>query len=163
MWVFTSNGFISAVRHREQPDSLMIRARDQDHLKALFPGEAISQTENADYRYRITISQGAFSQFMLSQIENLQYDNFKNSIADHQYHDACSRVWGVMHSTQEGSYYPVDYGGVMTQEESWKGLQFLEYPWADEVQKKCETCDWGAQAIRTDGDITWCTGCGTPL
>ena len=152
MWVFTSNGFISAVRHREQPDSLMIRARDQDHLKALFPGEAISQTENADYRYRITISQAAFSQFMLSQIENLQYDNFKNSIADHQYHDACSRVWGVMHSTQEGSYYPVDY---LTQELPWDD--------EDEQKEKCETCDWGSAAIRTDGDITWCTGCGTPI
>jgi len=106
MWVFTSKGFISAVRHRNKPDDFMIRARRQEHLKALFPGKQVTQLNNADYKYRVTVSDGDFKEMMLGEINALTYDNFKKSIPDAEYHDACSDVWQVMHRLQPGSYMP---------------------------------------------------------
>ncbi|WP_066017807.1 hypothetical protein [Endozoicomonas atrinae] len=35
------------------------------------------------------------------QLETMQYDNFKNSIEDHDYHTACSKVWSVMYRYQQ--------------------------------------------------------------
>ena len=35
MWIFTQTGFVSAVRHRSEPDTLMVRARDRESLVAL--------------------------------------------------------------------------------------------------------------------------------
>ena len=34
MWIFTETGFVSAVQHRENPDYLMVRARDRQSLPA---------------------------------------------------------------------------------------------------------------------------------
>ena len=108
MWIFTNKGFISAVQHRDKPQHLMVRARRLDHLKAIFPGEQVTQTENADYRYRVTVHRALFHLAVGREIAALDYDNFKNSIPDHEYHDACSSVWSVMHQLQPGSYMPRD-------------------------------------------------------
>lgn len=127
MWIFTSRGFISAVAHRDKPGHLMIRARRMGHLHALFPGEEITQTSNADYRYRITVPRVALMQMMEDQLQALTYDNFKNSIDDHAYHDACTEVWTAMHRLQPGSYMPpADDDG-----NAW-----LE----DEEPKRCPSC-----------------------
>jgi len=105
MWIFTNQGFISAVAHRDKPDYLLVRARRREHLEAIFPGYEISQTEQADYRYRILVSREHFAQAVAEEARAIDYPNFKNSIADHEYHDACSGVWSVMHRLQPGSYY----------------------------------------------------------
>lgn len=106
MWIFTNQGFISAVQHRDKPQHLMVRARRLEHLRAIFPGEEVTQTENADYRYRVTVHTIDFKKALCAQVDVLEYDNFKRSIPDHEYHDACSQVWGVMHRLQPGSWMP---------------------------------------------------------
>lgn len=106
MWVFTNKGFISAVAHRTKRGHLMVRARRLDHLQAIFPGIEVHQTNNADYKYRVTIHRDLLAAVMNKEIDGMQYDNFKNSISDHSYHDACSQVWRVMHALQPGSYMP---------------------------------------------------------
>ena len=35
MWVFTTGGFVSAVEHRDNPDLVMVRARDEQSLKTI--------------------------------------------------------------------------------------------------------------------------------
>jgi hypothetical protein len=35
---------------------------------------------------------------VLKNLETLNYTNFKNSIEDDKYHDACLDVWSAMHS-----------------------------------------------------------------
>ena len=32
MWIFTKNGFVSAVRKKEYPDFITVRARDRESL-----------------------------------------------------------------------------------------------------------------------------------
>lgn len=103
MWVFTNKGFVSAVEHRDRAHHLMIRAREKTHLYPLLPygAEGVIETTGADYRFRTTIKKSSFAKFMADQIASIDYDNFKNSIEDDQYHDACAKVWGVMYIYQD--------------------------------------------------------------
>ncbi len=41
MWIFTSKGMVSIVRHRNEPQLMMVRARQPDVLKTLFPEEKL--------------------------------------------------------------------------------------------------------------------------
>lgn len=103
MWVFTSQGFISAVKHRDKANTLLVRARRAEHLDALLPGYPVTQSEKADYRYRCEVPRHALADILVDQVKAIEYDNFKNSIADNEYQDACSGVWAVMHRMQPGS------------------------------------------------------------
>jgi hypothetical protein len=105
MWIFTRNGFISIVEHREDSELLLVRARRHQHLKAILPGYQVHETPHADYRYRVEVEKEHLSKVLAEAVLNIEYDNFKNSIEDHWYHDACTGVWTVMHRIQPGSYY----------------------------------------------------------
>ena len=99
MWLFASQGFVSIV---EKPKgSFMVRGRNKKHLENLFPGKKIIETRAADYRWRCIIDQKQLTAFMTRLSTSIDYDNFKNSIEDHAYHGACSKVWGVMNAYQE--------------------------------------------------------------
>lgn len=104
MWVFTSNGFISIVQHRDMPNTMIVRGRVAKHLQALFPGQEVLQTKNSDYRYRAFLPREAVANALFNQALAVDYDNFKNSIPDAEYHDASLAVWGVMNRLQPGSY-----------------------------------------------------------
>lgn len=101
MWIFTSEGMISIVRHRELPQQLMVRARQPEILISLFPENELIITPDADYRYRKIIAQSDLIEVLNEEVEDMQYDNFKNSISNQDYHDACSRVWGCMYQYQQ--------------------------------------------------------------
>lgn len=101
MWIFTSKGMVSIVRHRNEPQLMMVRARQPDVLKTLFPEEKLLITPDADYRYRMEVPQSDVINALEDQLETMQYDNFKNSIEDHDYHTACSKVWSVMYRYQQ--------------------------------------------------------------
>ena len=103
MWVFTKTGFISIVQHREQVDLMIVRARCAVHLQSLFPGTEVLETKNADYRFRAFVHRDVVKNVLTAAIDALDYSNFKDSIADAQYHDAAMRVWEVMHVIQHGS------------------------------------------------------------
>lgn len=100
MWIFTSEGFISAVAHRDDARLLLIRARKREHLVALFGDQGIEETPGADYRYRKTVTRPHLEALLIDQVRNMAYDNFKNSIQDDEYHAHCSRVWSVMYGMQ---------------------------------------------------------------
>ena len=102
MWIFTSQGMISIVRHREQPQLMMVRARQPEVLDYLFPEISLIVTPDADYRYRKEVPQSDVLEAIDEYLEDMEYDNFKNSISDHDYHNACSRVWSVMYNYQQG-------------------------------------------------------------
>ena len=101
MWIFTKNEFLSAVQHRDMSDHLMIRYRNIKQAEACtLPGE-VSVTQNADYIARKTVSKESFKQWMNEQIDDLDYDNYKNST----YPTSMSKaplmdVWSSMHQWQ---------------------------------------------------------------
>lgn len=100
MWIFTNNGFISIVADREDPEygRLLVRSRDRDHLQNLFPNAKIFSKTPSDYRWRAWISRSEVAELLLSTVMSLNYTNFKASIKDDRYHDACLNVWEDMYT-----------------------------------------------------------------
>jgi hypothetical protein len=79
MWLFTSEGFVSVVAHNEEPDSLLVRARDEDSLLSLVEatGATLRHTPSNDYPYRIEVLRTAYSVWVANQILELDYINYK--------------------------------------------------------------------------------------
>lgn len=103
MWIFTSKGFVSMVQDFNNPGNLLVRARNKAHLEALFPEEKIQETRLNDYRFRISIPAVKTAEFFRDQIQNIDYNNFKNSIPEDRYHDAAADTWQIMYNYQRGT------------------------------------------------------------
>ena len=96
MWLFVSGGFLSVVGHRTQPDGLLVRARHPEHIRAVFSEAELIHMPGADYPYRTVVSRDAVQTAMINHIQTMTYDNFKASIDDVEYHNACLDVWRTM-------------------------------------------------------------------
>lgn len=101
MWIFTQDGYVSAVASDQDRDKLVVRARDRESLEMLSEmiGDEPVELPNRDYEYRLFVDRKVFSQWLLLQAEGIDYTNFKNRIWQTRgdiYHDACSNVWGEM-------------------------------------------------------------------
>jgi len=101
MWIFLNDAFISAVQHRDDSDTLVVRARRREDLERTFPGEPITVSETSDYRYRVFVSKADFARVMIDKIEAIDYANFKNSVTEDDRHDAYAGVWRVMYGFQK--------------------------------------------------------------
>ncbi|MEM0953310.1 MAG: hypothetical protein AAGI24_04140 [Pseudomonadota bacterium] len=163
MWIFTTYGFISAVEHRNQPGRVLVRARKREHLEALFPGQTITQKNGADYKYRIEVTKSRLASVLQNQVmQHLTYTNFKNSIADHEYHDACMRVWAAMRRLQDGSqlnrFGADDLDGALFDDDIDPQLM-LPGDLGDDI---CPECGGDFAPIQVQGgcDLNVCTSCG---
>ena len=101
MWIFTQTGFVSAVQHRDDPDLLVVRARDRLSLEPLAESTTLNITTNAqaDYPYRVILSKDDFAAWTLTQIEDLNYPNFKNQVAvtrGKKFAGHLGEVWATM-------------------------------------------------------------------
>jgi len=97
MWVFSRMGFFSVVENRNNTEEVMVRARCIDDITRLalrLGNSAITQTPTADYPYRLTCPKTAWANIMYDTAEDIDYDNFKNTITDDPLRSACySEVW----------------------------------------------------------------------
>lgn len=125
MWLMTPLGFFSVVRKPtdERQNTLTVRARvrvDLEQLKARYLPELgpVLESTTTDYRFRAVARQAAVAQAMVRLVADLDYDNFKNAVAQRQgqaradlYHD----VWSVLYELQrqpQGEVHPKrDDGG----------------------------------------------------
>ena len=96
MWLFVSGGFLSIVAHRHQPDDLLVRARHPNHIQAVFPDAQVTFMRGADYPYRAVLGREVVQAAVAEYLCTMNYDNFKNSIEDDEYHDVCLDVWRTM-------------------------------------------------------------------
>ncbi len=139
MWLITNFGFFSVV---EKPDdkktgTLTIRARAEADLLALrqryLPelGEILAHA-GTDYRYRAKASRNAVANAMARAVFDIDYSNFKNSVAKQQGHeraDVYSEVWSVLFRLEEKAAATSDledsprcakgcsYGGVLVDDQ----------------------------------------------
>ena len=101
MWLFTSEGFISVVQHSEKPGTLLVRARDEDSLLSLVEatGATLRHTPSNDYPYRIEVLRTAYSAWLVDQVSNLDYSNYKAAmwLSRPDFHSALTDVWVAMH------------------------------------------------------------------
>lgn len=101
MWIYTTQGFTSAVAHRDQPGHMLLRFRDPQSARLIAEALSVGYTESpppADYGWRAVVSLGEFTRWLTAEAALVDYDNFKNACAkaDPNYASALARVW---HST----------------------------------------------------------------
>jgi hypothetical protein len=100
MWLMTTKGFISAVAHRDNPELIMIRARERTTLVQLLPGKEIIETPSADYRYRCTLPKLEWILLVSDLAQGVDYPNFKTAAAKVKsnspaYLDFLHKVWSL--------------------------------------------------------------------
>lgn len=121
MWTFTRLGFSSAVKHRDQPETLIIRfrtkvdalrhvqfMRDDSVAAAWFEslGVEIPSVEHniaADYAFRITLPAGLWSQVIARLADSVDYTNFKDMMHDQcpHWNAVLMRIWSDTRRVQD--------------------------------------------------------------
>lgn len=101
MWIFTQDGFISAVDNGHVEGKLAVRARDKRSLELLaaLTQQDVKQSVTSDYPYRVYVTKEEFSDFLLAHVDDLDYSNFKNRVYDTrgaEFANACGKVWEAM-------------------------------------------------------------------
>jgi hypothetical protein len=89
MWVVTTRGFLSAVEHREEPDTIIVRARvrgDLDQLKPVVKGlrRRAFRDDSADYCYRVHVTREEWREALSLFGERIDYGNFKDAVKQEQ-------------------------------------------------------------------------------
>jgi hypothetical protein len=100
MWIALNNSFLSIVAHTERSDKLLIRARMPGDIERVFPDADVFTLEHADYKYRAVIDRGDVGNVIADLIEDIDYPDFKSSVADQDRHDAYLKIWSVMRGMQ---------------------------------------------------------------
>lgn len=101
MWLFTETGFVSAVQHRTDHDTLVVRARDRQSLTPIAErfGLEINTNQYSDYPYRVFISKNEFNEWVSDSIKFLDYGNFKSQVAvtrGKKFAHTLGSVWATM-------------------------------------------------------------------
>jgi hypothetical protein len=101
MWVFTKNGFVSAVRKKEYPEVLTVRARDRESLVELsdLADVQIAKSPNGDYPYRLFVKPEVFGAWVAEAAIDIDYHNFKSVVAQvrgYEFAHALNNVWLAM-------------------------------------------------------------------
>lgn len=105
MWIFTTSGFISAVRNPNDR-TIIVRARDKTSLKSLAStfDLVIEHTPVADYPYRVVVGHDQFAEWVDFQARAIDYNNFKSAVAltrGKGFASALSEVWSTMHRIED--------------------------------------------------------------
>ena len=106
MWIAMSDAFISAVEDRNDPTRLVVRARNPEHLKRLFPTAEVVITPNADYAARVFLPHDDFSRMLVERVDEIRYDNFKASVSDTRLHRMYEDMWSIHWAYQQNLSKP---------------------------------------------------------
>jgi hypothetical protein len=108
VWIATNEGWISVVKRRGT-DELLVRARSEEHLlwvlirlqpehvKADVDKDRMFVDLDADYPYRMYVTREEFKRYLDTQINRIDYDNFKARVPDKHYAHALNDVWYTMY------------------------------------------------------------------
>ncbi len=107
MWLVTTQGFYSVVAHREDPDTLIVRARSREDLEALrdqVPDLEPFEDPSADYRHRAYVTRAEWLAAVAQLTCDVDYDNFKSAVAERQGRERAGvygAVWADLLALQE--------------------------------------------------------------
>ena len=111
MWIFSKYGFYSVVKvsERRNPDEeYMIRARNKEQIEKLKKVMQIEKpvvvTRNADYAYRLVVTEEEYKRFIEVMEQSVDYTNFKSACAraskNHKWIECLHDIWNVMFDFQ---------------------------------------------------------------
>lgn len=106
MWIFTQTGYISVVDKGQRAGHLTARSRDKQSLAVLseIADSTIEFTPMADYEYRTVVERRHLAEFLIDQVDSLEYSNFKDQIwqtRGNDFHHACGDVWVAMNGVKD--------------------------------------------------------------
>lgn len=130
MWLFTPDGFFSAVQHKDYPNKIMIRTRSKMHAERLVEAmpqgsvrpEIVETPPPADYRFRVTVTREEWVYMVGSFAADIDYLNFKNQAAKKQHpkgfmsalHDVWSELLtfqdSLFRGTKKGRWSSISHG-----------------------------------------------------
>lgn len=102
MWLVSTQGFYSAVAHRNHPDFVIVRARTREDLEALrrqIPEIEPFEDASADYRHRALVSRAEWVAAVAQLASAIDYDNFKSAVAKRQAPERSAlygRIWAEL-------------------------------------------------------------------
>ena len=118
MWLITNFGFFSVVQKPRDRDAqtVTIRSRvnkDLETLKERYLPQMgpILEGAGTDYEYRATAERSEFANALLQIGLDIDYDNFKNSVAKNQGHERENlyhKIWNVLYKLQKTSLTEVE-------------------------------------------------------
>lgn len=113
MWIFTKDGFFSAVKDDYcGEDEVTVRARNIEHLRAMLNRtygpktklkDLILKTKQADYRYRFKMSKHDWTVYVALSAKEIDYATVKNNVGakgDLLFKEALLDVWYAMNLYQ---------------------------------------------------------------
>lgn len=102
MWIFTVDGFFSAVLDKGTR-KLVVRARFKEDLEKIMERlgatKVIDTSKYRDYPYRILTTNGAWARYVAECAEAIDYSNFKDRVLPKASRDRDARyhkVWAAM-------------------------------------------------------------------
>ena len=103
MWIFLNNSFLSIVENRNNKGDLLVRSRIKGDIEKIFPCSDVFEMNNSDYKYRSYIKKTDVSSKLKNIVEEINYDNFKNSIPSDQSerHNSYLNVWAELKKLQK--------------------------------------------------------------
>ena len=108
MWIATKVGFFSIVRKEEKDFHVRARLRpDLVEMMELTGIESkIFESEYTDYRFRIVVDSDTVRKIGAIHFQEIDYDNFKNTIHDsstqREKYETYGNIWSLMWGLQEG-------------------------------------------------------------
>jgi len=109
MWIFTVDGYYSAVQDKDDPSRIMVRSRQKSDLQTLIARlnsedlDLLVSTDS-DYAFRIFIPRALWIGYLESSGQELNYTNFKaRAIAhgDHSRSDTYHNIWRELKKWQD--------------------------------------------------------------
>jgi hypothetical protein len=105
----SETGFVSAVTHWENPEIIVVRARDYESLLSVaeYAEEVIQHTPDNDYPIRVEVKREVFAEYVAGQIASMTYSNYKDrmySTRGSDFTHALSSVWSTMHQVETARY-----------------------------------------------------------
>lgn len=109
MWLMTETGFVSAVTHWDNPEIIVVRARDYESLLPVadYAEQVIQHTPNNDYPIRVEVKREVFAEYVAGQITSMTYSNYKDrmySTRGRDFTHALTSVWSTMHEVETARY-----------------------------------------------------------
>ncbi len=100
MWLFLPESFLSIVKHKQDNNILVVRARRPGDIEKLFPRAKVVTIPGRDYQFRAEVHRIDVANAIHAQVMEMEHTNFKDNVHDRDYHDACSHVWSIMAKLQ---------------------------------------------------------------
>lgn len=104
-WICLNDAFLSFVSKDCKPSELLVRARRPGDIERIFPKATVTEYDKSDYQFRAVVTRNDVKAALAGEVDRIVYNNFKNSVRDHDLHNAYNAVWGIMAKLQPKAPY----------------------------------------------------------